>query len=137
MAKIEAYQVYRIVFIVIGFLVAAALVIGVIYLLQRRGDQVRHDKASQIAEQQVKQQQKSTNTPVPPSNTNSNPSSTPNQTTSTNPSSDTTPPTSGTTPSPAELPVTGTGDTIMPIIVIALLSFTTASYFVSRRAKAL
>jgi cytoskeletal protein RodZ len=124
MAKVQAYQVYRVVFVVVGVLIAAALVIWVIFALQHRGEQVRRDQSSQIADRELKQQQSSS------SSTNTGTVSTPSDT---SPQSNNSSVATTTQPTATELPVTGISDTLAPLFVISLLSFTTASYVMSRR----
>lgn len=127
MARISAYTVSRVVFAIVGVLVAATIVIGVIYSLHNRGVQVRHDQASQIADQELKQQQAASTSSQPaPTSTNNAPVSTP-----------TTPPTTVAATGSA-LPKTGMSDDLRTLFVLALLTFAATSFIVSRqRVKAL
>jgi LPXTG-motif cell wall-anchored protein len=125
MAQVSAYTVSRVVMVVVGVLVAAAIVIGVIFLLHNRGEQVRHDQASQLAAQELKQQQ-SDNAKVP--------TESPNKGTVSAPSA----PGKTVATTTADLPKTGMSSDLMSLVALAIVTFAAASYLVSRqRVKAL
>ena len=130
MAKMTSYGVYRLILTVVAVLVAAALVICVIVLAAHRGEQVRNDQSSQIAQQELKQQQKSSSSS---SSSNSNSSSNANGSTSTSSNTSTSTTSTQVATTGGNLPDTGPSDVVMTMVTLALLSFSVASYVVSRR----
>jgi len=109
-------------FIIIGIILISGL-IGAVYLLNRRGEQVRQDQA--IAESEKQQPEK-----APPEEAKDKPvvaASSEGQTASSKPDD------SGAS---QDLPATGPGLAVGEIFVLSLLTTVTASYLLSRRKSA-
>lgn len=139
MTRTGQYKGGSIISFVIVTVAIAALLIGGIIWLRHRGDTVRQQQASDIA---ARQDDKTTTgntseTPVPTNQSGdkkqseqqgaTDVTSTPRQ------DSQRTQNEGGTTATPTTLPETGPAEAIMAMIIVGVLSYTTARYAVSKR----
>ena len=123
--------------LVVGIILLAALVIGILFFVRERGEQARRTDAINIADQQLKEDSDN-GIAANPENDNSSTKSDEQAPTVQTPaqpapqsSSQTTPSTS--TPNPSELPKTGPVDQLGEVAVLSMLTFSVVSYAVSRK----
>ena len=116
-------------FFIIGILVLGGLVTGGVFLVKNHGEAVRRDQAVKVAEQNLKDQSQVATQPV-------------NTATSSDASSDAAKTNSTSTATTAganatKLPETGIDDfkTLGNTIIVAIFTFSVASYVASRRAS--
>jgi len=123
--------------LVVGIILLAALVIGILFFVRERGEQARRTDAINIADQQLKEDSDKGIAANPESDNSSTKSDeqAPTVQTPAQPapqsSSQTTPSTS--TPNPSELPKTGPVDQLGEVAVLSMLTFSVVSYVVSRK----
>lgn len=123
MPKISARLVQAVGIYVLVSLVAAAIVIGVIYFVSNRGEQARIDQAREIAQTEIDSEKKNAEV---------------QQDTSDNSKSDDTASSDAgtgqqdTNETSEELPQTGPVDTVLNLVVIGLVTFGVVSYVRSR-----
>ena len=126
-------------FFIIGILVLGGLVTGGIFLVKNHGEAVRRDQAVKVAEQNLKDQSQVATQPVNTA-TSSDASSDAAKTNSTSTDTGTSSATSTATTAGAnvtKLPATGIDDfkTLGNTIIVAIFTFSVASYVASRRAS--
>lgn len=127
--------------LVVGIILLAALVIGILFFVRERGEQARRTDAINIADQQLKEDSDKGIAANPESDNSSTKSDeqAPTVQTPAQPapqsSSQTTPQTtpSTSTPNPSELPKTGPVDQLGEVAVLSMLTFSVVSYVVSRK----
>ena len=141
MARFSGWHLTRTgILFVIGIIVLGGLVTGGVFLIKNHGEMVRRDQAAKVAEQNLKNESKTTTTTTVATDsgtkttTSTNSASTTN--TNTNGGSGTTTATSNTATS--QLPVTGIDpiSTIETAGILAILAFSVTSFVASRRAAA-
>ena len=124
---------------IVGILVLGGLVTGGIFLVKNHGEAVRRDQAVKVAEQNLKDQSRVATQPVNANSTSSNADSDAAKTNSTTTDTGTSSATNtavvaGSTA--AALPETGIDDvkTLGSTFIVAIFTFSVASYIASRRA---
>jgi hypothetical protein len=123
MPKISAHFVQAVGIFVLASLVAAGIVIGIIYFVSSRGEQARIDEAREIAQTQVDSEDQETDDQDTASDD-------PAPIDTASPNADTDQQNTGETSE--ELPRTGPADTLINLVVIGLVTFSVVSYVRSR-----
>jgi len=123
MARITTRTMYSVGIFVLAALVAAAIVISVVLLVQHRGEQARKDQAKEVAVE-INDRQKAAEAAAKKDNEQQTKSDVPTRTESAS--------TEVAVTSTAELPHTGPAETVKSIAIVALLAFSVAAYVGSR-----
>lgn len=134
MAGLSARSVYPVVLFIVAILFVAAIVIGVIFFVSERGEQVRRDKAQEVAAQQLRDdetaQEETSDDDEQPATAPVVEGVTREEARGSSETTDATP-----RPTNEALPVTGpVGDALGAIAILGLVSLTVAYYLTSRKA---
>lgn len=116
----------------VGIIIIGLLVLGGLYIVKQRGEQARREDAIEVAQQNL--QENSQNGALTPGNNSaeSNGNSDQSQAENNNQTEQMPSGGNGNATTPSELPATGPVE-VMPLLAIALLSFSAVAYVQSRK----